>query len=610
MIRVCYATTSNRPPHRVDCRVVGTVRPWPEYAGLYVDGQWVFELPDGSAEVVLVLDGQVEGTPFAPATTPEVDDVGAGLAGVTVPVAVDEGRLQRTWFARGADATTRWDVVIVGQGFGGGVLHTALARDPVPHGRRGDGRPDGLQVLGLDAGSLLFTGHAGNQPAVRVGDAAFPITMWNTLQDFGTYPFRNLDPTWKGKEVFALGGRSLYWGAVCPRVDPAELAHWPKAVRRDLPTYYQAAEDMLGVGHPRADGIARDGLRLLDALLPERDNTVAPVALHTEKATSWKIPGGLFSTAELLVEERLSRRTGDGGFGPPFVHLGEIAVRVEPDPGGWRVHTVDLRDGSATVRYARRVVLACGTVESARLVAASPDVVRGLPPRLAPGAGFTEHLMAWVHFEIPPGSPYCRADTSAKLLSTPGSGGEDWNLLLDLGSDLNFGRSDAQSWARSRTSAGSVAGQLVILGRADLELGGVTFGPDEWLPLNVAGGGLPSATVPPDTRPAVPGTWNAAAQRILGGLGARPLAGDHGDQGIAAWPGLTPGARGIVAHEVGTLRMATTGGAVDADLAVTGSQGLFVCDNSVFPTSPAANPSLTLAALALRLAEHLRGLPW
>ena len=32
---------------------------------------------------------------------------------------------------------------------------------------------------------------------------------------------------------------------------------------------------------------------------------------------------------------------------------------------------------------------------------------------------------------------------------------------------------------------------------------------------------------------------------------------------------------------------------------------LFACDNSVFPASPAANPSLTTAALALRLAAHL-----
>jgi choline dehydrogenase-like flavoprotein len=33
---------------------------------------------------------------------------------------------------------------------------------------------------------------------------------------------------------------------------------------------------------------------------------------------------------------------------------------------------------------------------------------------------------------------------------------------------------------------------------------------------------------------------------------------------------------------------------------------VYVCDLSIFPTSPAANPSLTVVALAIRLAEHLR----
>lgn len=53
------------------------------------------------------------------------------------------------------------------------------------------------------------------------------------------------------------------------------------------------------------------------------------------------------------------------------------------------------------------------------------------------------------------------------------------------------------------------------------------------------------------------------------------------------------------------MRMAGDGsGVVGADLKVLDYDNLYVCDNSVFPTSLAANPSLTLAALALRLAGH------
>lgn len=64
-----------------------------------------------------------------------------------------------------------------------------------------------------------------------------------------------------------------------------------------------------------------------------------------------------------------------------------------------------------------------------------------------------------------------------------------------------------------------------------------------------------------------------------------------------------------VAHPAGTTRMSLRPdkGVVDADLAVHGVHGLYVVGSSVFPTSGYANPTLTIAALALRLARHLSG---
>ena len=43
----------------------------------------------------------------------------------------------------------------------------------------------------------------------------------------------------------------------------------------------------------------------------------------------------------------------------------------------------------------------------------------------------------------------------------------------------------------------------------------------------------------------------------------------------------------------------------NADLAVHGIDNLFVCSNAVLPNAAAVNPTLTLAALALRLGSHL-----
>ena len=47
-------------------------------------------------------------------------------------------------------------------------------------------------------------------------------------------------------------------------------------------------------------------------------------------------------------------------------------------------------------------------------------------------------------------------------------------------------------------------------------------------------------------------------------------------------------------------------GVVDATCRVHGMTGLYVAGGSVFPTSGAANPTLTVVALTLRLADELK----
>jgi choline dehydrogenase-like flavoprotein len=61
------------------------------------------------------------------------------------------------------------------------------------------------------------------------------------------------------------------------------------------------------------------------------------------------------------------------------------------------------------------------------------------------------------------------------------------------------------------------------------------------------------------------------------------------------------------AHLVGGCRMGTSPAesVVDADHRAWGIRNLFVCDGSVMPTQGAANPALTIMALASRLADRL-----
>jgi choline dehydrogenase-like flavoprotein len=63
-------------------------------------------------------------------------------------------------------------------------------------------------------------------------------------------------------------------------------------------------------------------------------------------------------------------------------------------------------------------------------------------------------------------------------------------------------------------------------------------------------------------------------------------------------------------HHIGTTRMSDDRrtGVVDRNCQVHGVDNLFMAGSSVFPTSGYANPTLTIVALAIRLAEHLKSL--
>ncbi|MGD9507421.1 MAG: GMC oxidoreductase [Geminicoccaceae bacterium] len=84
-------------------------------------------------------------------------------------------------------------------------------------------------------------------------------------------------------------------------------------------------------------------------------------------------------------------------------------------------------------------------------------------------------------------------------------------------------------------------------------------------------------------------------------LGRVTLPDDPGKQHALA--GLRGGR-----HHMGTTRMASAArfGVVDPDCRVHGIDNLFVAGSSVFPTSGHANPTLTIVALALRLADRIR----
>lgn len=106
---------------------------------------------------------------------------------------------------------------------------------------------------------------------------------------------------------------------------------------------------------------------------------------------------------------------------------------------------------------------------------------------------------------------------------------------------------------------------------------------------------------PIDRRSAVRAEEIVDAELKRLGIGAlAPLGRDH----VENWPENLEGGW----HQIGTTRMHDDPrrGVVDAQGKLHGVANLFIAGSSVFPTSGVAPPTLTIVALALRLAEHLR----
>ncbi len=89
----------------------------------------------------------------------------------------------------------------------------------------------------------------------------------------------------------------------------------------------------------------------------------------------------------------------------------------------------------------------------------------------------------------------------------------------------------------------------------------------------------------------------------FGALGIGRMLETIADQN--SWPEPVRGGN----HHMGTTRMSNNPslGVVDSNSKVHGVDNLYVAGSSVFPTSGSANPTLTLVALTLRLADHLKG---
>lgn len=539
-----------------------------------------------------------------------------------------------------------WDVIVVGSGMGGGVVAEDLA-------------DKGRSVLVLEAGSELFSVHTANLPQRHNVDGTEDSTIvkhiWDLWDDgYKIINFNDVNDSYGGGAGYNLGGRSVYWGGLIPRIQRWELVQdWPREIERYLLDEggYEAAERLMNLGTLDSDFENRvvetltplfEGLGFLAPLK-------APLAVENSDAMGRGVSAGMFSTADLLLESAMTE-----ALQTPNVDERNLRINLNHPVNRFRVvsptlvevECYDLAVGQSKTFRCRRLVLAAGSVDSPRIAQRSPS----LPDNSLMGRGITDHPVYFWHFKLRPetptvpnsrpGSPFnstANAGSAAKLVTL------DRNVftatereeiqhpfltLVEVGTDLNQSRyldTDLEEVLQVELANGSKEGEIVFLLNAPLQDGsGVEitdvngdFYTEDNLRMTAAAANVDEKAL---QRLAL-----KIIQRLEGdllGINAPDISGLDIDSlsneeidNLAAAPwdeqtgaGWGRGGIGGVAHEVGSMRMQQTAesqGVVDNNLKILETDNVYVCDLSVFPSSPTANPSLTLVALAQRLADHL-----
>lgn len=560
--------------------------------GIYKNSHWTFRLPspfyqDGF-EFKFVLDQEywsagpnMRVSPYSGAAF-NYQEGNITFQGYTDPdlnrPIRENGRVSRYYFSPNLNAQHLYDLIVVGSGIGGGIVAEQAA-------------DKGLDVLVLEAGSYLFPTHIGNLPRRHPLNGRIDKNIWNLWHDFKVLHYQNeTNSKFEGGLGLNLGGRSIFWGGYIPRMQEFEFQDWPQDVAKYLLNGgYDEAEILL-----RRSALESDYQRVVQSNLTNRFSNLQisqlPLAVGQTDLQKQAVPTGVFSTADLLMESRLTG--GTYGNYQLTINLNHVVNHLQQQSNNsWKVFTKDMNGLIERQYQGKKVVLAAGSIQSPSIAIKS----KLQDPNNMIGKGLTDHAIFFSHFAIPPTSKYYNNVSAAKIImSYKNATAVDhrYIVFVDLGSDFSLSRFvDPDIFAEHQRKKGEyMFGEVVFQFSSPLI-------DEHW--------------VGPSDLPEKPSKVNIQDSPIsdVEWIEIEQLTIDiQNELGAVNLPNMSMGlyraSLGGVAHEAGTLRMGPNG-VVDSSLKFHGYNNLYACDLSIFPSSPAANPTLTLAALALRFANEL-----
>jgi choline dehydrogenase-like flavoprotein len=453
---------------------------------------------------------------------------------------------------------------------------------------------------------------------------------------------------WRDGRIRSLGGTTRTWGGQLVPMRASELqprpwvpaSGWPLTLD-ELQPYYRRVEGLLRTeGPPYDDTVWR---RL----------GIAPPAFEGSRFcvrfSQWA-PLGRRNFAVLWRRE-LERSANVS------VVLGANATAIRCTPSDGHCESIDVRSLSGEVAriQARSFVIACGGIETARLLLASPGPQgRGVANRSGLVGRFFQDHISYIAGEVEPVArarvqdafdPRYVSGTMFSVKLEPSDGEMRARGWLNAMAHLAFEIPDALGWMEVRRILRSLqAGRLqlpsiaesraLLRGSFDLTrliltrvlskrrrspgTGSIRLlvdaeqapNPDSRVSLDARHDalGMPRARLDwritdLERRTLVGFARSVADEFSRLGLGSIRLAGEPD---FASRD--TIGAARDIFHHMGTTRMslAPENGVTRPDLRCHDVDNLFVAGPSVFPTSGIANPTFTALALSLRLADHLK----